>query len=378
MSVTGMASNKLPRTWIDLQPSGSNRVQPSHGSLRVLQWNILADGLAQAGDFIRVDPAVLEWPYRLPLILAELQEADADVICLQEVNRYEDLASVLRTAGYEGFFFPKLMSPAAKYHCPSDGTALFWRTARLRLQHPQAVQGTYFEQADKIAGCAGAGGFVIAVLQDLAAGGRSLLVASTHLKAKEGAALELVRVKQMEQLLKAVGAARAAAGAGVSQLAVIPVIITGDLNDVPSSPVCQVLKNHELKLSSIWDVISACATNHIPDTTSPGPKESSQGKGHPVFTTAASDQASPDHTEGMQGMGAAPAVCDLEFSTWKYRGGGESRRTIDHMWWVGLQPVRRWKTLSRAEIGPSALPCAGYASDHVALCVDVLWDEQPV
>ena len=34
---------------------------------------------------------MLEWEHRLPLVLQELQEADADIICLQEVNRMADL-----------------------------------------------------------------------------------------------------------------------------------------------------------------------------------------------------------------------------------------------------------------------------------------------
>ncbi len=52
------------------------------------QWNCLADGLAQAGDFVRAPPAVLSWEARAPLVLAELSEADADLLCLQEVNHY--------------------------------------------------------------------------------------------------------------------------------------------------------------------------------------------------------------------------------------------------------------------------------------------------
>lgn len=88
-----------------------------------------ADGLAQSGDFVKVlliaqkciaDSAVvqipsacllqhasstqqqpttwcaglqvpiscLQWEHRLPLILQEVREADADIICLQELNHF--------------------------------------------------------------------------------------------------------------------------------------------------------------------------------------------------------------------------------------------------------------------------------------------------
>lgn len=56
--------------------------------LKILQWNILADGLAQFGEFTRVADQHLTWEARAPLILAELQQADADVVCLQEVNHF--------------------------------------------------------------------------------------------------------------------------------------------------------------------------------------------------------------------------------------------------------------------------------------------------
>ena len=39
----------------------------------------------------QVPPECLEWSFRKPLVLEELQEACADVICLQECNRYGGL-----------------------------------------------------------------------------------------------------------------------------------------------------------------------------------------------------------------------------------------------------------------------------------------------
>ena len=37
---------------------------------------------------LQTAPALLEWQHRLPLLLAEIAEADADIITLQEVNRF--------------------------------------------------------------------------------------------------------------------------------------------------------------------------------------------------------------------------------------------------------------------------------------------------
>ena len=36
----------------------------------------------------QVPSSLLEWDSRWPLILKEIQEADADLVCLQEVNKY--------------------------------------------------------------------------------------------------------------------------------------------------------------------------------------------------------------------------------------------------------------------------------------------------
>jgi nocturnin len=72
----------------------------------------------------------------------------------------------------------------------------------------------------------------------------------------------------------------------------------------------------------------------------------------------------------------APPREGSEFSTWKFRSGGESKRVIDHMWWTrgrGLRPVSRWRMLSEREIGACGLPCEAYASDHVALCAEFSW-----
>jgi nocturnin len=48
-------------------------------------------------------------------MLAEVAEAQADVICIQELNHYEDLLKQLRPLGYEGSFLPKHCSPAARW-----------------------------------------------------------------------------------------------------------------------------------------------------------------------------------------------------------------------------------------------------------------------
>lgn len=53
-----------------------------------MAWRPQADGLAQTGDFVKVPISCLQWEHRLPLILQEIRAADADIVCLQELNHF--------------------------------------------------------------------------------------------------------------------------------------------------------------------------------------------------------------------------------------------------------------------------------------------------
>jgi len=144
---------KLPRTELPLQQTplaatstgqGGKKQPRSSGKaappLRVMTFNILADGLAQHGDFVACPPEVLAWEYRFPRIIQvnsqvvalgaaclatdcsccrrlawmprssslcwrppalathatcdapkhqqEVKEAQCDIVCLQEANHY--------------------------------------------------------------------------------------------------------------------------------------------------------------------------------------------------------------------------------------------------------------------------------------------------
>lgn len=112
---------------------------------------------------LQVPGEVLEWRFRFPLILQEIRESQADVICLQECNHYgkqailprrpppaqtpaqtpmptfslphvphvlynaDELYGELSALGYSGLFMPKFCSPAERFNCPADGLAVFFR-----------------------------------------------------------------------------------------------------------------------------------------------------------------------------------------------------------------------------------------------------------
>ena len=58
----------------------------------IMQWNCLADGLAQEGSFDNVDVQHLTWEYRMPLVVNEIRTLNPDIFCLEELNRIEDIS----------------------------------------------------------------------------------------------------------------------------------------------------------------------------------------------------------------------------------------------------------------------------------------------
>eukprot|EP00798_Chlamydomonas_sp_ICE-L_P025637 gene25637-11295_t len=89
--VSEMEGSKMRRTSVTL----SEATRPPSSRFKVLQWNVLADGLAQSGDFINVPPEILEWRFRAPLVLQELTDSEADIICLQEDKQTLALRAII-------------------------------------------------------------------------------------------------------------------------------------------------------------------------------------------------------------------------------------------------------------------------------------------
>lgn len=485
-------ASKVKRTPVTLNYSR----RPASLHFKVLQWNILADGLAQHGDFCKVPPGCLEWEYRKPLLLQEIFEANADIICLQELNHFEDLRKALKELGYDGAFREKRASPALKYEYPPDGMAVFYRRDRFACDE-NGIEGRSFQDDS---GREQSQGYLQILLHDTAAG-RPLLVVTTHLKAKDGAECEGMRLQQAQQLLgniaatlhrlegqgyaeeapggPAAGAAAAetaaeaeggaagggngcggagasggnghghgtrgngngcgtangSGGAGVEGTAVaaaaeggdqagasglaaqaagrngcggsgaghgggrcgrgaVPVVVTGDFNTLPASMTCQAFRSHPLGLLSLWEQQPLDATLSSSDSLDPAPPPPlpppPPAAPHPSTSPAPASASSPSkpapqtpQPTATPSAGAGAGARQVagshpsEFSTWKFRVKGESKRISDYIWYSGcgaLRPLSRWRMLTEAEIGPCALPSSSYASDHVSLCCEFEWD----
>jgi nocturnin len=187
--------------------------------LRVLQWNTLADQLAK--DFPHVPDDCLLWSFRLPLIRAELMRVNADVLCLEEVDHYEDfLQPLMREQGYEGVFQKK-----PGWH--RDGTAIFYRTSLVEVQQ-QRVES--FE---------GQSQFLLLLECKYKPASLDFVVVAIHLKSKPE--FEENRLTEARVLLEA-----------LERYGTKPIILAGDFNSTPSQQVYPLLSNSPLHLQSAY------------------------------------------------------------------------------------------------------------------------------
>jgi len=201
----------LSRKWRQI----ASETAPRKGvSLRICQYNILADSLAD-GSSVDIDPvecvgrfrspgsagvhyyqepldkchvfrtsqANLKWQLRLPVILKEISEHSPDIICLQEVDHFDDLIEFLQRFGYAGKFFKK------RGRHVTDGCAIFWRTSALQLL---LWKGVDLDVSIMTA--------LFVRLVTLC--GTPIVVCSTHLKAGFSTEMEDIRCKQAANLLK--------------------------------------------------------------------------------------------------------------------------------------------------------------------------------
>ena len=110
--------------------------------LRVLQLNILADGLSglrnDRGFLSRVTQRAIDWEYRKDRLLNEIVQYSPDIISLQENDHYYDFfLPELNARGYDGFFAPKPASACLEVSDRSDGCSLFLRRSKLKTVSTQ-------------------------------------------------------------------------------------------------------------------------------------------------------------------------------------------------------------------------------------------------
>jgi protein angel len=184
----------------------------------------------------------LTWQRRWPMLAVEFRMLDSDIFCMQEVqyDHFEqDYLPFFSKLGYDGTFKKKLKKK-------SDGCATFWRRDKFRPVQVQPIEYSFpapHDHSDCVA--------LITVLEPTNAkcdhSVQRVIVANTHLIYQPAlgatklcqAALLLAHLQKMSRRYSSA-----------------PLIVCGDFNSTPFSPLYSLMVEGELKYSGLngWSV----------------------------------------------------------------------------------------------------------------------------
>ncbi|KAH6760669.1 hypothetical protein C2S51_017618 [Perilla frutescens var. frutescens] len=247
----------------------------------VLSYNILGDYLATEHWhklYFHIPPYIMDWNWRKKNIIFELGLWSADILCFQEVDRFQDIEAELKPRGYSGIWKMRTGQPV-------DGCAIFWRSSRFKLVHEESIEYNKLGLRDNVAqicvfeslnGQKNSSG--ASTLSTSPASSNRVVVCNIHVlfNPKRGE----IKLGQIRILLERANA--------VSKLwDDAPVVLCGDFNCTPKSPMYNFIKEKELRLSDLSrDKVSGQASAEIgpPRPYYPG----FRGQGADNFTQASS------------------------------------------------------------------------------------------
>lgn len=119
------------RAWHQIEDRTPPAEGPPPDTFRVVTYNILCERYATKQKYGYVPTRFLKWESRRQLILDELTDLNADILCLQELDRasYDEFfRGELSKIGYKGYYAQKsraeTMGEQARY---VDGCGTFWK-----------------------------------------------------------------------------------------------------------------------------------------------------------------------------------------------------------------------------------------------------------
>lgn len=306
---------------------------PNH--LRILQWNILSQTLGQSNDgFVSCPDEALTWDCRKYQIVQEIIQNDPDIVCLQEVDHFNFLKTILSTQNYDGIFFPKPDSPClyVKENNGPDGCAIFFKKSKYEItNYATRVLEVWRVQSNQVA--------ISANFKNLETG-KEFCISTTHLKARHGALLSKLRNEQGKDLMEFVS----------SVAEDRPLILCGDFNAEPIEPVYStILNNKSLGLSSAYSDLLALNKSVKDEET----------------TSSSITRTAPEIS----------ASLEPEYTTWKIREDGEVCHTIDYVFYTkNSMDVQNCLMFPNGdELGKDRVPSFKYPSDHFSLVCDFVF-----
>ncbi|XP_029966836.1 protein angel homolog 2 [Salarias fasciatus] len=231
----------LQRRWescsTDPPPPGGSGVL----DFSVMSYNLLSQELLQDNVYLyrHCSPAVLSWSYRLPNLLSEIRLHHADILCLQEVQQdhYENqIRPALQELGYQCEYKKRTGSKP-------DGCAVVFNTAVFSLVSSNPIE--FFRVGDALLDRDNVGQVVLLRPRCAPPDSASFIcVANTHLlyNPRRGD----VKLAQLAILLAELGRL-----ARLPDGSTNPVLLCGDLNSAPYSPLYKFLTRGRLDYTGL-------------------------------------------------------------------------------------------------------------------------------
>ena len=232
-----------------------------------MQWNTLARAL-----FSQTDPhmgytfaskeaelKVFDWDnFRRWRILEEILRYDNDIICLEELDSYEEFKPILHSIGYTSVFCPKYESSCLfmQTHVGPDGCAIFYKQNKFQINnlHCENIFVNESNQSQV---------FIILELRHLVTN-KMITIVCLHLKSKVQNSER--RKHQIEYILKILKR-HLNTGNGESGEDRSSIIICGDFNGEPFEDFySNIVNDKELKFYDSYEKCVDSNDKRLPST----------------------------------------------------------------------------------------------------------------
>ncbi|CAD6337020.1 unnamed protein product [Miscanthus lutarioriparius] len=215
----------LPSSRLWVCSEDASKCSSSGDACTIMSYNILADYNAQNHPDLYLDVPwdALRWDSRRRLIIREIRHWDPDLVCLQEVDRFQDIAAGMKSRGYEGIFQRRTGDTR-------DGCAMFWKSKRLHLLEEDSIDFSEFNLRNNVA--------QICVFE--LNGAHKFVLGNIHVlfNPKRGD----IKLGQIRMLLEK-------ANALAEKWDKIPIVLAGDFNSTPDSAIYKFLSTMKLNIS---------------------------------------------------------------------------------------------------------------------------------
>ncbi|KAM9154373.1 protein angel homolog 2 isoform 1-T1 [Pangshura tecta] len=228
---------KIPE---DKQIDQNNTEDKGKFDFTVMSYNILSQNLLEDNSHLykHCRRPVLMWGYRFPNILREIKQLDADVLCLQEVQEDHFGMEIKPSLEYLGYHCEYKMRTGRK----PDGCAICFKISKFNLISSNPVE--FFRHDIPLLDRDNVGLVLLLQPRFHCKATAAVCVANTHLlyNPRRGD----IKLTQLAMLL-----AEIASVAHQKDGRFCPIIICGDFNSVPGSPLYSFIKEGKLNYEGL-------------------------------------------------------------------------------------------------------------------------------